>query len=251
LLSGLTSAVPCFLLPFFIVKACLTKHREAAVLSGILLAATLMQGSAALSFLWCDHAAAHRPGPPSAGAFAKTFLEQDAVWPIFGGYLSEKIIPNRTGRMAVGVGILLLAIVLGIWSRHRSQQLLILGGYFFVGLLSIRFSVEGGGGWRYAYAPSIMLVTFFVRHVHLIGPGAGKLGQCVCLLLVSAALLGWAYQYRTALFPWVVRDRPSWRGEVAIWRRSPDHRLLISPQWDNGKWSLALPAAKTIPEKPF
>jgi len=246
LVAGLTGVISCFFLPLFFLKALLTRRREAVVLSAILLCATLAQATAALPFLRHQEGLAKteiRPGPADARAFARTFVEQLAVWPVLVDSRAAEVIPSHAGRTAFGVAVLGLAVALAAWSRFRSQQGFILAGYFLVGGASLFFSLGGSGGLRYAYVPSVILMAFFVWHLFLPKPALGWLGRLCCAAVIAASLAGWGSQYRGALALCMTRCCPSWRHEVALWRQSPDRPLLIWPPWDEMKWSVRLPAA--------
>jgi hypothetical protein len=244
-LSGLTGAVSCFLLPLFLLKAYLTRRRDILVLAGLLLAATLVQVGVFVAA--ASKQLPGRPGPASPRQFASALVEQDLVWPVLGyrwpvsGYRHEQgPAPSGAGRYAIGLAILLTALATAIASPRRRDLAIILAAFCLVAALSASASIRGAGGPRYVYVPAVILVSFFVRSVYVHRPSLRSLRWLASLAVLMCSLAAWVPQYWESMSGWVVKTWPSWSQEVAIWRETPNYRIKIWPQGKAGKWVVDL-----------
>ncbi len=236
--GGLSSPLVCFLLPAFALRVVRRPDRHAVILTTILTGASAVQ---VLVFLLGPDTGPGVRFPDLQGwLFAGRFVRQFLLWPITGRQ-SASFDASDGSEWALAAALLLAAVLVVGLSRRRSTAVLMLLAFASVSMLSLLGSVRMIGGYRYAYAPSVMLIGLFATNVTVPRGMRDIVRTVVSAVAVGAALLAWVPAYRTTLSPWVRPDFPAWSREVAAWRRAPGHRLRIWPQWHDARWELTLP----------
>ncbi len=135
---------------------------------------------------------------------------------------------------AIGIGTLLLVVAAGV---DRQKLAVAAPAFFVLSIVSLVGSLRMMGGYRYMYAPAMVLAFICVAGA---GSQASVATRCVAILMILLALQSWAPGYRAHLAPWVVEGGPLWAAEVGAWRRDPATVLRIQPQWKEMPWSVRL-----------
>jgi hypothetical protein len=259
-LSGLSSPMPCFLLPFALLEAYRTRTRLALGVAGGLLLATLIQGVLMVSFP-SDKNVSERLRTAIPAVQIPALASRCVVLPFAGpqaayqaGNLMMKASPARNHPQAwLGINAASVALITGLGIllyRNRTENTAILAGAAV--WLAVLSQVTGTAQveefmlfplWniRYYYASISLLLLALLEQAQ------PRSRHWMSLVLVCLALLHGTWGYRS--FHWRSDAWPKWRDEVAKWRQDPTHPLMV---WPPGKPLRLNPRASTgnLPQVP-
>jgi len=233
-ISGLTSIITIFLLPALFIRWYLERDRNILSLNLITLSTTLVQ-----LFYMLFNDRVNRVEFIGFYSFVHEWVVQFILWPIF-GHNPGKNITGTTFLILIGVIIVAFLFVTACKTKNIEQKLAIVS-FFSVSVFSLIGSLRMHGGWRYAYAPAVILMTVFILNLN-VRVNKIIIGCSSIILIIS--FIFWIPSYRSKLSPWVVKTDVVWSKEVAKWRESSNYPLKISPQWEGKKWSVRLNADK-------
>ncbi len=231
LTAGLTGTISCFLLPVFIIRWLYDKGKDVLMLIIILCFTSIVQ----FLYIFTSHHLGARLSYPGLNPLLTTWMHQFLIWPIF-GWRSGQVFNKHSINL---IAFIILVVIFAITARskyYRRRSVLTIISFFLVSMLSLLGSIRMSGGWRYAYAPAVILLSLFVMNIY----DKSKIVSFVSLLMVLLSVILWVPYYRASLKPWVVPNGPVWVEEVQIWRKDPSYPLKIYPQWEGAKWSLIL-----------
>ncbi|MGB4890063.1 MAG: hypothetical protein WBP09_00170, partial [Propionicimonas sp.] len=225
LFLGLSAPAVVFLLPLFVIRWLVTRHRSSWILCGTLIFTFLVQVVAHL-------AVASERTQASWHDWFTGWLTTNVAGAVLYRY------PGPSALVAAGILLTLGLLVLG---THRSPMLLVsLSAFIWLSMLSSWFSLRGTSGPRYAYAPTIALVVALLAVVsRAIEPRAARL---VAGLMVGAILAGGILTYFRP-DPSISPAFPVWAEEVSRFRAGETDELLLWPQWEERSWSVRVPRA--------
>lgn len=243
LLSGLSSPMPCFLLPFTLLAAYRSRTPLALGVAGGLLLATLIQGGLMVSFP-SDQNVGERLRRTVPAIQIPTLASRLVVLPFAGpqaahhaGKAMHKVSPSKD-HPDVWLGIngaslaLIGAVGFLLYRNRAANTATLIGAATWLAVLSQitgisqveEFMLFPLWNIRYYYV-SICLVLLAVLE-----QAQPRSWSRFSLVLVCLALLHGAYAYRA--FHWRNDDWPIWRDEVAKWRRDPSYEIQV---WPPGK----------------
>ena len=163
-------------------------------------------------------------GPPGTG---KTLLAKAIAGEADAAFFS--ISGSDFVEMFVGVATVCYLCVLAYRKiRQLDTQLLVIS-ILLVTVVSTYFSVNGSGGPRYTFAPSIMIMLLVVGAVT--DRTIPKAMRYVATLLVALSLTTSLMYYRSNMMGGVAYDPswPKWRDELSVWRTDHAYPLGIWP----------------------
>jgi hypothetical protein len=258
-ISGLTGVVSCFFLPLFLLKAWKTKksayYMQTWILSfcaGIQILAVLASTHGTsperfvttslpviLSIIWTKTIVL-----PFAGLnWANTFAFKMAMMHFF----------DSQGFAVFGYALLfllLLFLFLVFQGKEPFGQLLILGSYFVITLLSIFGSlgdkaryIDAFFGGRYFYVPSVILMVFIYSGIDFTNGAVRMARSTLCVLLIAASLVTGAIVYRPSIRFVAHENWPRWSEEVERWEKDKSYAPKIWPQNENSPWVIELDRA--------
>jgi hypothetical protein len=229
---GLTGVIACFLLPVFIMRWLRERNRNLLVLTLILGFASVVQ----LFFMMFSQSdAPNRFVAPEGYLIAAFWARDSLVLPVLGFRSGQALVPGPLA-LAAATAILTAAFIVAIRSSRR-ESILVLASFLIVSVLSLLGSLWMAGGWRYAYAPGVILMSLFVINGV---DGQYRLVRIVSLFIVVLSLASWVPAYHRALEHWVNPNWPRWSEEVRMWRETPERPLRIWPQWRGAQWTVSL-----------
>lgn len=255
--SGLTGAVSCFLTPLFLVKAYLSRNREAWIQTLLLCVCSLIQ---ILVILFSDSFIMDRehivlsgialnsrgsfPDIPTFGTIL--FMKHFAV-PFFGRPIAEDLgsylfIARRAGEfkfLVFGYLFVLVDIISfsGLFVLLEKNKKYLLGGFLLLTVISTLMAAEVDkgslfGAWaahRYYYVPNVLLFMMLFmamkwKNVSWLRKGA----SFVCMLLLTLGVFNGVLTFRST----TIADPswPDWRQEVKKWEKDRSYMLKIWPQ---------------------
>jgi hypothetical protein len=251
LLAGLTGVVSCFLAPAYLLRGFRQRSRE-FLLYGALLAAclpvhalvllrALRSRSAELSCRFIDTDFCAMIGKTLVYLFAVPFTgrsvyEQpllanagaaftggfEAAWGVRLPVHDLFVVP-----LAVGSAVLFLTGVLIVRNRARLEVQVMTLALVTVTLLSNLCSVNGVGGPRYYFIPSLILLTLLLVSRP---PARLRVVHLAVAILVAATLVGNGTEFRSVMGRQAYDPAyPDWQSELQLWRTSPSYQLHIWP----------------------
>jgi hypothetical protein len=239
-LSGLSSPMPCFLLPFTLLSAFQARTRCAFAIAGGLLSATLIQGTFMVS-IPSDKSVAERVTAATPAIQIPVLASRWVVLP-FGGaqaaYQAGKIMlkasPSQDHpRSWIWINAVSLALITGfcvlLFRNRMSNTGGLVGAAAWLAVLS---QVTGVGqdevlmlfplwNMRYYYAPISLILLALLEQAQPRGR------YWMSLILVCLALLQGVWSYRA--FHYRSDVWPKWEDEVARWRLDPTYLLPVVP----------------------
>lgn len=245
LLGGLTGAVSCFLMPLFVLRYWLHRHREHLVQAALMAVCTLLQ----LLALWSladDPSVTRRFSAldlPTLGALLWT---NTIAWPFLGfgtawTFASVIFSARSTGvREFTDLGLLLLAAdAIFLWWLARAlvatRACFLLGSFLSLLVLSALYStgsviekwvlIQPAFSGRYFYAPVVILLITLLSGLVEGRPGLAAPRRLLHVALLVSVLAVGVSQFRVA-----VVLGPPWDIEVARWRENPQAPLTIAPR---------------------
>ena len=259
-LSGLSSPMPCFLLPFALLGAYRTRTRLALGVAGGLLLATLLQGVLMVSFP-SDKNVSERLRTAIPAVQIPALASRCVVLPFAGpqaayqaGNLMMKASPARNHPEAwLGINAASVALITGLgillYRNRRENTAILAGAAVWLAVLSQvtgtaqveEFMLFPLWNIRYYYASISLLLLALLEQAQ------PRSRHWMSLVLVCLALLHGTWGYRS--FHWRSDAWPKWRDEVAKWRQDPTHPLMV---WPPGKPLRLNPRASTgnLPQGP-
>jgi hypothetical protein len=267
LVAGLTGVVSCFMTPAFFLRGVREKSKEFLLYGGVL-AACLPVHAVVLCQAYRSGSAeiACRFEPNVSAMTSKTLVYLFAV-PFTGrsvyahpllvefGAGVKRVIAAVCGLdflvydlfvvpLLIGGVVLALVTVMIVRNRTRTEVQTMTLALVTVTALSNICSVNGVGGPRYYFLPSLILLTLLLgcRVTGRLRPVALLAG-----LLVATTLLGNGYEYRSIMAQQAYHPSyPDWHEEVRAWRSCPSHQISIWPaSWKmNLERRLAGPGAR-------
>jgi hypothetical protein len=250
LVAGLTGVVSCFMTPAFFLRGVREKSKEFLLYGGVL-AACLPVHAVVLCQAYRSGSAeiACRFEPNVSAMTSKTLVYLFAV-PFTGrsvyahpllvefGAGVKRVIAAVCGLdflvydlfvvpLLIGGVVLALVTVMIVRNRTRTEVQTMTLALVTVTALSNICSVNGVGGPRYYFLPSLILLTLLLgcRVTGRLRPVALLAG-----LLVATTLLGNGYEYRSIMAQQAYHPSyPDWHEEVRAWRSCPSHQISIWP----------------------
>jgi hypothetical protein len=242
-LSGLSSPMPCFLLPFALLGAYRTRTRLAVSVAAGLLLATVLQGVLMVSFP-SNRNVSERLRTAIPAVQIPALASRCVVLPFAGsqaayqaGNLMIKASPARNNPVPwLGINAASIALIAGLGIllyRNRTEHTAILAGA--AAWLAVLSQLTGTAQveefmlfplWniRYYYASISLLL------IALLEQAQARSRHWMSLVLVCLALLHGTWSYRS--FHWRNDAWPKWKDEVAKWRQDPSRPLQV---WPPGK----------------
>jgi len=138
--------------------------------------------------------------------------------------------------MVLGLSIILYLFILAYRKIKQLDTQLLAISILLVTVVSTYFSVNGSGGPRYSFAPSIMIMLLVVSAVN--DKTIPKALSYLAIILVTLSLTTSLTHYRSNMMGGVAYDAswPKWKEEVKIWKNNPDYPIRI---WPPG-WTMTL-----------
>lgn len=255
--SGLTGVVSCFLIPVFLIKAWKGKNREHYIQTGILLSAAAMQVIAVLSAFDADKP--DRFMTTSLPVILSIIYTKTIVLPfagfrwasVFATKMKMLLFSNKHEFAVFGYiffFLIVLFIVLVFQGKERGKQMMILGSYCLLTLLSIFASLGDKSiyidtfiGGRYFYVPSVILIIFIYSNIDFSGGAVRMARSVLCVLLITASIITGAIVYKPSVMFVANESWPRWSEEVEKWEKNGSYILMIWPQYgDGGQWGIKL-----------
>lgn len=259
--GALTGLSTLLLTPLFVLRAMVERHRERIIQACIL----LFFGSFQLWALLKYGGTNGRHYLFSTDAILAALASNDLLLPLFGNgatqlaryvaLVRDQIVTNHMNATTyftlLGfVGLFAVAFYRLVKCSGRSECVFLLCSAVCLSVASIAGSLTGISvismgqvDSRYFYTPNLLLTVVFVLAV---APGTAlpRIDR-----LAAAAFLLWllavgSYEY-FHISPWVYSG-PSWKAELAAWRKSPSRPLRFSPSGP-GDWSISLPGPADLP----
>ena len=256
LIGGLSGGQPLFLVPAYALRAWRSKNREDMILATILAGTGLLQAAAFISaktgndpymqtrfgginfdlFQVISH---HLINPFISAAFfdLPSIIAMDNA---SAGFL-YRFLPNSISYPSILSALILVAgtsvYILYLNRRSYFHQYLACA-YIFVVFFSTLLSLQMASSARYAFAPSITMLTLFTGALDFHRPFT--VAKMLALFLLVVISLSAIHDIRTPVRIYFGSDLPVWRNEVASWRSDPSHRLLIWPPYMNKRWDFML-----------
>ncbi len=247
-LSCMTGVVSCFLTPAFWLKAWCERSRVNVSFAVIMTICSLLQLSTVI------YIAFH-------GEMEHRFTDTDpasvmitAVSNLLGGAfltkheLFSRIVEKLSAHdyalvieyTVAAFSMALLAGYLYFTTRAlpRHYRLCAVISILLVSFLSTLASLNGTGGARYAYAPSVMLILLLIPSINL---QRLKSARTLFASLLLAVALGSGVKYFYFKSCCYEPDWPSWQEQAELWSEdSQTHSLKIHPQWKGASWNVTL-----------
>jgi hypothetical protein len=239
-LSGLSSPMPCFLLPFALLSAFQARTRCALAVAGGLLSATLIQGALMIS-IPSDQSVAERVTAATPAIQIPVLTSRWVILP-FGGaqgaYQAGKIMLKASPsqhhpRSWIWINVVSLSLITGLgillYRNRMSNTALLVGSAVWLGLLSQLTGVAQVEklmlfplwNMRYYYTSISLILLALLEQAQPRGR------YWMSLILVCLAMLNGLWNYRA--FHYESEHWPKWREEVAKWRENPTHLLPVAP----------------------
>ena len=245
LISGLTSILPCVLLPFFGYKYYNNKNRFNFLNFISLLFPTLVQFFLYI-YVKINNLELLLDGPRyilslnklvnySYNSIVKSFLGRDLTQKIYFDYID-----NQYKLIIIFVIIgLLMFFLKKIFKKLLLDKISLYLLIFFIiqsilAIYAAKFEEVQG---RYAVVPGMLLIFLTFRMYQIIP----YLHKSVFIILLSLSLITGGYEYKFnnkyPQFLACINDCPNWRDEVKKWKKDKDYELKI---WWYPKWTMKL-----------
>ncbi len=259
LLAPLTGPAAIVLLPFLGLRALLDKDRARWTQVGALAL------GAAIQLLMFYAPVAVRAYSIGLDDLASVMLVRHLLFPFTGPGLAGVAIEaaqeaGKAGQIAwinAAASLVLFGGLIAIVLRNANKVAawLIIPGLFLAGISYVGAIATGPAllspvfGERYTYVPQIMINLGLLALFATAGPRVAKLSGVMLLLAMLFGLL--LFRSHDDWFA----GGPAWADEVALWRKDPQHRLVL---WQPG-WQVDLsptttrckPFSGTLPEPAF
>ena len=236
LISGLTSMLPCVLLPFFYFRYLKNKSKFNLLNFVSLLVPTILQ-SILFFFEKINNLEIFTDGPRYILSFEKiiSYSYNVIVKSFLGRDLTQSLYYNFFDLINLPILLFFLSLFILIFLKINYKKIKedkILGILFFffiiqsvLAIYAAKFeSVQG----RYAVVPGILLlfVTYKTYQV------TDKWSKNLCAILIFLSLLTGAYEFKTNNIYshfLICRNCPEWKNEVKKWRQDNSYNIKI---WD-------------------
>ncbi len=251
-IAGLTGVVSILLTPLFVFKALKEKSRERAIQAGILSACSLIQAAIMMLFASDTRSTIFiRWTGMDWTLIVSVLWTQSIGLLLFGlenarGFFSLITALRATNPQAYQIGCLLLGVIeiACLWAislpLDSLNRLTLLGSYLTLILVSTAGAlpadrlalVNPGVAERYFYAPNAILALTAVGSLQRFQARKFASGQRRWMLIPGAVFLAASLLWGMKQFQPTTQagaDWPSWREQVRIWRKQPDHELEIWP----------------------
>jgi len=257
IISPLSGVDSCFLAPLYLIKAWITKQREAVVQAGIISICALLQFIVVI--LWIQSGTMPKsryffPDIPMLGIiisiknFAMLFCGLPATR-VVSKYLLGAYKTGGSVFFILGYSCLLLDILFLSCLAMRldnKEQIFILGGFLLLTLSSTYLAIDNKedlinswAGQRYYYVPNVLILSMlFHAVIHESKRKTSRIFSLFLSFLLIVGLLNGIAVFKSS----IISDEswPVWSKEVAQWKKDPSYSIKIwPPGW---KMNLGRPA---------
>jgi len=257
-LAGLTGILSCIMTPLFIIKAIETRSRKYTTYAYCLISCSVLQISTFLYTLLYN-ANELKERFTSADNIYVRIIKQTTLLTSkllasdktlnYGFidnidkitmYLMVKLwnMPVLEKYVAVyfltSFVMLLIIIPLLIIHRNNSDMLFIIFSTISVYTISVKLSINGVGGPRYIFAPSVMIMIFLISSYD--NQSTKTIFNYLIPTLISLIIVNNCINYIPSMDKTYNDKWPRWEEEVSIWRRDGNHQLNIWPP----PWQMSL-----------
>lgn len=245
-ISPLSGVASCFLTPLYLIKAWITKQREAVVHAEIMSICALLQFIVVILCVQSGMMPKSRysfPDIPTLGViisiknFALLFCGLPATR-VVSKYLLDAYKTGGIEFSLLGYGCLLLDMLF-LWllalRLDNKERIFILGSFLLLTLLSTYFALGDKGdlidswvGQRYYYVPNVLILTMlFHAVIHESKRKTSKIFSLFLSFLLIVGLLNGIAVFKSS----TISDEswPIWSKEVAQWRKNPSYSIKIWP----------------------
>lgn len=261
-LNGLTGILSCLLIPAFVYKYIKSRTPHVLRQTMILCSCLAIQLGVFLhAYLNKSGDLSNRFVNSSFGYVLSKIIKFEFSVPFFGLglYDSEKFSTVETtfrsllfpvvgaaintedfGWLEMGLGVAVFCVLFTLIAKrfHVLETRLLLISLTTVTVISTYFSINRSGGPRYTFAPSVMILIFFVSACT--DRTLARLFRYLAAVLVCFSLVVSTLQYRTVMGFAYNPQWPLWQFEVYKWYCDPSYKLNI---WPPG-WQMELTPEK-------
>ena len=252
-IGAVTGPYTFVLAPLFVLKWLHLREREQLVRALVVGVAAAVQGSLALGVLAGGEITDTRELGGLAASRPYVAVVFQVLYAIAGeipGHMllaGLRLLPENPalgwGAAGAALGVV-AAIALGAWlvAARGYTRTALLGAFATWFVFTTLFAVKGLAGYRYAVCPSIAFGLLLLHAAT--GPGsARRAGRGVLATLLAAGIASGIAEWLLLPGPMTGQHQADWRGEIAAWRRDPDHRVRA---WPSSVWytHLAAPARR-------
>ena len=244
-IAGLTGAASCFLAPLYLIRAYLTKKREAIIQAGLITICALIHITITTTVLPTQPASLNRFYLPSAPTLGFIIWIKNFILPFFGLPLASAIgsiilaacykqyeWPHAAGYNCLVFQVLFLLLLCS--KLDKNEIISVMGSYLLLVLLTTYAAygnktdyISPEHSQRYYYVPNVLMLMMVFLSIKWSKEGASKIFALFLIGLLTMGILNGAVIYRTS-----IESREScsvWREEVAKWRTDHSYPLQICP----------------------
>jgi hypothetical protein len=257
-LAGLTGILSCIMTPLFVIKAIETRSRKYITYAYCLISCSVLQISTFLYTLLYNANELKERFTPADEIYVRIIkqttlltskllasdktINYDFIDKIdkITMYLMVELwnMPVLEKYVAVyfltSFIMLLIILPLLIIHRNNTEMLFIIFSTISVYTISVKLSINGVGGPRYIFAPSVMIMIFLISSYD--NQSTKTIFNYLILTLISLIIVNNCINYVPSMDRTYNDKWPRWEEEVSIWRRDGNHQLNIWPP----PWQMSL-----------
>jgi len=236
-IGGLTGPASIFFTPTFLLKAYKEKSKEKYIQAGIITLCAIIQAGVILYAIFYNN---------TYNRLAVHDLKTTRYRFIIDNFTLLLHRPSVTYQLFSTDLIILFGMLIGcfytyllIKNRKNNEYLIPLLSFIVVAVLSTLGSLDMGGGTRYAYVPTCILMivfvsAFFERQFNYI--------HYLVLLVFIFCITTNTFWYKPVIGEWAYKPRyPIWKIEVAKWRADTTYKPKIHPAFSrDDEWAVKL-----------
>jgi len=254
-MNGLTGILSCLLVPAFVLKSVKTKSSKVMTQTAILILCSLVQVGVFLNFYLSKDAGLNsRFGDFNLLYVLSKMIRFLITVPFYERYIFSspfgvaleisfrKALSTITGpaiysprynfyllEMILGLATVLYLFILAYKKIKQLDTQLLAISILLVTVVSTYFSVNGSGGPRYSFAPSIMIMLLAVSAVN--DKSIPKVLGYIAIILVTLSLTTSLKYYRSNMMGGVAYDAswPKWKEEIKVWKTDHNYPIRIWP----------------------
>jgi hypothetical protein len=224
-MGGLTGPASIFFTPTFLLRAYKEKSREKYIQAGIITVCAIIQAIVIVYAIFYNNTY-NRLAVYDFRVTRYRFIIDNFTFLLHKPLVCYQLF-SIDSIILFGILIGCLYTYLLIKNRKRSEYLIPLLSFIIVAVLSTLGSLNMGGGTRYAYIPTCILMIVFVsaffelqfKHMHY-----------VVLSIFIFCLAADTFWYKPVINEWAYKPSyPKWKTEVAKWRADSTYKLKIHP----------------------